>query len=432
MRHGNLILFLFVISLQLHAQSARLKPGLNAFRDGNFPGAIEAMDAIIQSNAEPSIKAEAHFHRAESYWELRNLMGASGAFKDAFAKAGEDYLMALALNPAALNQRINSKKVALYPLLIQDGIERLERARKTENPVAKSAEMDAASRYFELAARLQPGQYLTADLLGQLAMEKGVYRQAEQLLSEAVRLFEVETPPTPDLLIAYAYYRLALLHRHYLHKNNSAPPAASLQNALAFLHKASAVLENEYRRARQMAGQLKSSDLAIYQNQYQQVQQDFYFLELDLLLQLPEFQEEAMRRTKDALRKEPRNYTLLLAYAQLLEQKNVREALAVYQEAITVQTDACEAHYHVGLILVNEAAKMEKEALKSPNLDYYQKFLAHSRDELSRAYPHLSIAHQCFPDNREILHALLQVTLNLHMPNDYERYKKQQEALISR
>lgn len=438
MHYGGLLLFLSIFVCHLNAQSSLMKSGLQAFRAGDYSGAIREFDGLIQREVPPTVKSDAHYHRAESYMALIDLLqspnvrGGPAKFSDALVKACEDYLSALALNPASWKHHLEEKWEILFPALIQEGVEMLEQGRKNENQVGRAANLEAASRRFELAAKLHPNRYLPIDLLGQVAMAKGFYRQAEQLLNKAVRLFEEEKPAAPDLLIAYAYYRLALLHRHYLYPDTTLPAQSDLHKGLAFLRKARAALESEYRRAGKMAAQIDSRDLALYQLQYQQAQQDFFYLELDLLLHLPELHEEALLRFQEALRKDPRNYTLLLAYAQLLERRNLQEALEVYQRAAAMQSDACEAHYHIGLILFNEASRLEKEAFKTKNLEQYQEFLARSRAQLSLAHPHLRTAHQCSPESLELVNALVQVTLNLHIPGDYERYKKRQEELIAR
>ena len=438
MHYGGLLLFLSLFVFHLNAQSSLMKSGLQAFRTGDYSGAIREFDGLIQRELPPTIKSDAHYHRAESYIALIDLLqspnarGGPAKFSDALVKACEDYLSALALNPATWKDHIEEKWEILFPALIQEGIEMLEQGRKNENQVGKAANLEAASRRFELAAKLRPDRYLPVNLLGQVAMEKGFYRQAEQLLNKAVRLFEDQKPAAPDLLIAYAYYRLALLHRHYLNPNTTLPAQSDLQKGLAFLRKARAVLESEYRRAGKMAAQIESRDLALYQLQYQQAQQDFFYLELDLLLLLPEMHEEALQRFQEALRKDPQNYLLLLAYAQLVERHNLQEALKIYQKAAAMQSDACEAHYHIGLILFNEASRLEKEAFKTKSLEQYQAFLARSREQLSLAHPHLRTAFQCSPESLELVNALVQITLNLHIPGDYERYKRRQEELIAR
>jgi tetratricopeptide (TPR) repeat protein len=438
MQSGTMLLLLSLFFFHLNAQSSLMKSGMQAFRVGDFSGAIREFDALIQSNPNPSVKADAHFHRAESYSALLDLLRpsdvqpSSSVYSNALVRACEDYQMALALNPSAWKQRLEGKWELLFPELIREGVEMLETARKNGNPLVRAAKIEAAALRFDLAAKLRPGLYLPVDLLGQVAMAKGLYQQAEQLLNEAVRMFEAHKPPTPDLLFAYAYYRLALLHRHYLHPGALLPPSSALQQGLTFLRKARAVLETEYRRAGKMAAQIESQNLALFQLQYQQAQQDFFYLELDLLLLLPELHEEALLRFQEALRKEPRNYALLLAYAQLLERFDVEGALAVYQKAAALQSDACEAHYHIGLILFNEASRLEKEAFKTKNLEEYQGFLARSREQLLLAHPHLRTAYQCIPENLEIVRALVQVTLNLHLPADYERYRKRHDELIAR
>ncbi len=431
--HRFWLLLLFPLSLG--AQAPKLKSGMNALKSGDYATAIGRFDEIIQSSSKPDERAEAHFQRAESYVALyqdalrHKREPLLHTYADAYARACEDYLRAAELNRSAWQEPAARQLQALYPELVREGLQKLELAKKGSAPREKENLLMIATRCLQTAAGLQPQQYLPADLLGQIAIERGQYREAERHLRQSVVLFNQYPPESPDLLAAYTSYRLALLHRHYLNGRDGVPAHDAMREALEYLRQAKSTLEAEYRRAARMAGKLNSRELERYQRQYRSVSQDFYYLELDLYLQLPELHAEALTRFQDALRKDPENYTLTLAYAQLLEKNDLQQALAMYQKAALLRPDDFEAHYHIGIIFVNEAARMEKEAKLTPNIDRYQQLNALSREFLSKARPHLQTAYRSRPDNLDLVNALLQVSLNLHMPEDYQRYKKRQMEL---
>ncbi len=421
---------LLIFPLSLNAQTPKLKSGMNALKSGDYLGAISRFDDVILNGSKPEERAEAHFYRAESYVKLYRYAREHRhqpllhTYADAYARACEDYSRATELNRSAWQDNASKALAAVYPELVHDGLMKLERAKKESVAAEKAGLLQNAARMLLTAAKVQPQQYLPPDLLGQIAMEQGEYRQAEAYLREAAALFNQYPPEMPDLLAAYTPYRLALLQRHYLNAGNGAPSHGEVREALEYLRQAKGLLETEYRRAARMAGKLKSQDLERYQRQYLAVLQDFYYLELDLYLHLPELHHEALARFQEALRKEPDNYTLTLAYAQLLERNDMQQALAMYQKAAMLQPEGYEAHYHIGIIYVNEAARLEKEAKRTADIDRYQQLNILARDFLSKARPHLQAAYRSRSDNLELINALLQVTLNLHMPEDYQRYKK--------
>ena len=70
-----------------------------------------------------------------------------------------------------------------------------------------------------------------------------------------------------------------------------------------------------------------------------------------------------------------------------------------------------------------------KEAKQTANIDRYQQLNVLSREYLAKARPYLQTAYRSDPDNLDLVNALLQVTLNLHLPDDYQRYKRKQMEL---
>lgn len=431
----NRFWLLLLFPLSLNAQAPKLKSGMKALQRGDYVSAVNHFDGVIQNSSKQEERAEAHFHRAESYINLYHYAMRQRhepllhTYADAYARACEDYQRAAEINKSAWQERSANALSALFPELVHDGLKKLEAAKKEKDPGIKEDLLQNAVRCLQTAAGINPQQYLPADLLGQIAIERRQYRQAERHFRDAVVLFNQYPPETPDLLAAYSCYRLALLQRHYLNGQNGGPSHDAMREALEYLRQAKSTLEAEYRRAARMAGRLSSQDLERYQRQYGAVLQDFYFLELDLYFHLPELHGEALSRFQEAIRKEPENYTLILAYARLLEKTDIQEALAIYGKAAQLRPDDYEAHYHLGIIYVNEAARMEKEAKLTPHIDRYQQLNALSREFLAKARPHLQAAYRSRPDNLDLVNALLQVSLNLHMPEDYQQYKKRQMEL---
>lgn len=429
------LLFSLLLPLSLFAQNNKLKSGISAFKNGEYAEAISRLDGIILQSSKSEERAEAHFYRAETYVKLyqealrQKHPSQISAYYDAYVRAADDYARAIELDKNTWQESVEKALSQLYPDMVRDGLQKLEDAKKEKSPEIKSALLLNTARLLGIAAAQQPQQYLPAYLLGQVVMEQQQYRQAEQYLRQAAVLFHQYPPEHPDLLAAYIYYRLALLQYSYMHKGAGSPPAEQLRTALEYLRQARSLLEAEYRRAGRMAGKLKPQELERYQQQYRSIQQDFYYLELDLYLQLPELHREALPRFQEALRKEPDSYPLTMGYARLLEQNDLQQALAMYQKAAMLQPESFEANYHIGIIYVNEAARLEKEAMQTANIDRYQQLNSLSREYLAKARPHLQTAYRRDPDNLDLVNALLQVTLNLHLPDDYLRYKRKQMEL---
>ncbi len=428
-------LLLLLLPLNLVAQVPKLKTGIEAFKNEDYQTAISLLDGVIAAKAKKQEQADAHYYRAESYvklyqWAVQNRHEPFlHQYADAYASAVADFSRAAELDRDAWQTHVQRALQELYPDALRDGLLKLEQAKKESDSGERTALLQAAARVLHAVAKVQPQQYLPVDLLGQIAMQQAQYRQAEAYFRQSATLFAQYPPANPDLLAAYTYYRLALLYRHYLNGQTNAPEPAHTQTSLEFLRQAKGVLEAEYRRAARMAGKLSSKELERYQRQYNTIAQDFYYLELDLYLQLPHLHDEALVKLQDALRKDPNNYTLLIVYAQLQEGKDMALALQTYMKAVQLNPENYEANYHIGTIYVNEAARLEQEARRTADIDHYQHLNAQSREYMIKARPYLQAAYRSRPDSLEVVQALMQISLQLHAPHDYQQYKRRKMEL---
>jgi hypothetical protein len=268
----------------------------------------------------------------------------------------------------------------------------------------------------DVSADIDPNSYIPFDLRGQAKLGLLDSAGAHADFSNATRLIEANTHTRPDLLIGYSYYRKALIER-YQQRNVNA--------ALATLDKGKAALEREWGKVAAKRSEMKPEDFANQEKQYADAKGDLTNFELDLLLNAPEKLQQAIDKFKVAIGNEPNNYVLHVAYAQLLEKINKSEdAAAIYEKATRIDPANQMAWFNLGAMYVNKAVALYQEANKISDNPAKAKQLQTQADDLFRqALPYLQKANEIDQCDSETLRALLQLTINLQMNDEYKKYK---------
>ncbi|HEX2900119.1 MAG TPA: hypothetical protein VHS96_10400, partial [Bacteroidia bacterium] len=139
----------------------------------------------------------------------------------------------------------------------------------------------------------------------------------------------------------------------------------------------------------------------------------------------PEKLQQAIDKFKDAIVKEPKNYVLHVAYAQLLEKvKKSEEAAVIYEKATVIDPSKQMAFFNLGAMYVNKAVELYTEANKISDDPTKAKALQSQGDELfKKALPYLQKANEIDKCDGDTLRALLQLTINLQLTDEYKKYK---------
>ncbi|MEZ4687091.1 MAG: tetratricopeptide repeat protein [Bacteroidia bacterium] len=155
--------------------------------------------------------------------------------------------------------------------------------------------------------------------------------------------------------------------------------------------------------------------------------------ELSIYQQNPELFEEARVKFEKALKDDPKNQNVKLAYAALLTQNGEEEkGLKLYNEVLEVDADNYQANVNVGAFFINQAVEAQKEYNDTPFseeaklAELEKKFL----ELLGKAYPYMEKAHEADPENPEWINQLLTIATSVpEYLGDAKKWKDKQSAL---
>jgi tetratricopeptide (TPR) repeat protein len=161
--------------------------------------------------------------------------------------------------------------------------------------------------------------------------------------------------------------------------------------------------------------------------------EDLRNTELSIYQQNPELFEEARGKFEKALKDDPKNNNVKLAFAALLTQNGEEDkGLDLYSQVLEGDPDNYQANVNVGAFYINEAVTAQKEYADTPSseedklAELETKFL----DLLRKAYPHMEKAHASSPDNPEWINQLVTIATSVpELIGDSKKWIEKQRAL---
>jgi hypothetical protein len=424
-----IMLLLVTLSTKVWAQPSKIETGVIAFQGSDFK---KALDFLNQGLVDKSLLNEKQLPRAYYYrgmTRLKVMAMEAQAIKETpteeQAKAIEallfgaydDFKQAKATDDGKWGKKVDDALTNMNFAFLQSGLAALNLTfDKNITAEDKKQAYEATIQSINYAVEIDPTNYFPFDLRGQAKLGLADSTGALADFTSATKLIEANTHTRPDLLIAYTYYRKGIIERYNLH---------NVDAALASVDKGKAMLDREWAKIVAKKAEAKPEAFAKDQAQYDDCKEDLGKFELDLLLNAPDKLQQAIDKFKTATAKEPKNYVLHVAYAQLLEKvEKTDDAATVYETATQIDPSKQMAWFNLGAMFVNKAVKLYNEANKISDDPAKAKAMQAQGDELFRkALPHLQKANEIDKCDMETLRALLQITINLQLTDDYSKYK---------
>ncbi|WP_186757884.1 tetratricopeptide repeat protein [Echinicola salinicaeni] len=154
--------------------------------------------------------------------------------------------------------------------------------------------------------------------------------------------------------------------------------------------------------------------------------------EIQLLLQL-EKMDEAMASIEESLEKDPNNAPIRLRYGYLKEQSGDLEgALEEYLKAVETDPDFFEGNYYAAAVYVDKARDIINEVNNLPDDEWEAKsddMLAEADELYKKALPLFEKASSLKPENTEILRILFQIHTRLKNEAKAAEYDKRLQEL---
>jgi hypothetical protein len=425
------IVLLLLAAGNLHAQESKITTGVVAFQGQDYEKAIKAFDEGLK---DPSGLKEKTLPKAYYYRAMSNLMWMGQMGTPEKVEAHKDQLEGILFRiygdfkksketdtQDKWTKKVDQQLGNFGYAMLRGGLEAMEKADDESLSKAEQKKVnEEVIKYMDVVEEIDPTIYTANDVRAQAQLALGDSTKAYNSFKAAGKKFSENPPKQPDQLIAYVYYRQALLDRYM--KND-------IDAALADLEMGKASLDAENARFVKMKADMPQDRWEAVMQQYMQAKEYLTKFELDLLLNSPEKLDEALGKFETAIAREPKNYILHVAYAQLLEKTDLDKAEKIYLMATEIDPKKQIAWFNLGALYVNRGVAKYKES--NGIADDYEKAKAlqvEGDNYYKKAFPFLKNSLEIDKCDKESLSAILNICINLSTSDDtmaaeYKKYK---------
>lgn len=417
--------FVLFIALSIHAQSAELKKGINSYEMGDCEYAVATLSEVMKQPHQLKTKevSRGWYYLGKSKSVLISKAMSIQATEDLIKYKGYDldayfcFEKALAANPNEdLKALLELEITNLYYVIFNSG-----------NSQYLLGDNSFALKYYNTAIEIAEsyaisGDYNAYNLRGQtyLAMKDSTRAYAD--FSKATERYWADSPEVPDANIGYAYYSMAVIERY---SNNS------MDKALDLTQVGNERIQKESDRLKALFenGSIDQNLYASQAAQFSNIMDALNRFELDIYNASPEKYDEAVAKFKKAIADNPNDANMQLVYGNLIEFNDPQGAYEAYLKAIEIDPNQSIGHFNAGANRVNEGVKYAQKGNEEFDFKEAEKWRVKTNEQFKLALPHLEKAHELEPSNIYVLDALLQVTIQLEMNEEYQMYKEKQKVL---
>ncbi|MEI7594791.1 MAG: tetratricopeptide repeat protein [Bacteroidota bacterium] len=398
------IIVLFFVALFLNSLSAgsqnikELFASANkSFEIGNYYGALGDLHQLINSQDQILEKKNAliNYMYAKSLLYLINNSNDSVSTKLSLSgynlplQCFKSYEIALS-SDINYSEKINADFKELLPFII-----------KAANTALEEDLLTYAQNFSSIAKIIDKDNIQNKYISAVIDFKREDTVSAENLFKTV--LIELDTNNSNNtLMISKSLYFLAIIDNR-LYKN------ADL--AIVKINEAIRILEK---------GKTENS---ITTSDYWENKKTYSSYLLDIYLNIPEKEEEAIIKFKEAITNNLNNYSLTISLAQLLSKNHKEEAIDYYNKAIQIDPSNYTAYYNLGAIYLNEGINFFdlSKTTKDPKLakQYYFNY----QEKYAEAYVWMQSAFERNKEDLNILYSLKRIAAGLYYPDDYQQYE---------
>ncbi len=415
---STLSLLLIFLSTSLPAQKSKITAGVVEFNQGNYESAVEKLDEGLKTpGLDNDDIAKALYYKGKSLMQLfaqavqEKDVDKINKYAETYPKVAEYFIEAEKKDPGGKHSRlIAGNAQTLHQGLLSIGMNYINGGMDKE-----------AIPYLEAAvqvndALIKQNGYMAYDLAAQAHLNTGDSVRAETYFGKAISLYKNDKPVSPDFYIGYVFYRKALLERY---KNGD------IDAALKSLQDGMHLMDEEYKRLPASRDEAQEAAAKVYA----QAMQDMKAFELDIYLNAPDKLQDAITRFEQAIKQNPENLIVHVAYASLLERVDVDKALVQYQAVLDKDPNNITALFNAGAIHVNKAKDINEIMVNTENDTEYSRLNDQMNGEMKKAYPLFKKVYELQPDDLSAIRALKQITITLEMQDEYARYREAEKSL---
>lgn len=325
-----------------------------------------------------------------------------------------DYKEALKTADNKLKSDIEFDLSTLYNPILQTGLSALNTANDKNQPQnVRNSAMRAAKGYLEAAKDIS-ATYLACDLLGQAYLALGDSTAAWKVFGEGINAYRSSPPAEPDFLMAYVFFRKAIIERYHLHDHKL---------ALATLIEGQNLLNLDY--SRMPSASLTSTKKKAYDNGMM----DLVGFELDIYLNDTSFKDDAIVRFQEIMILYPEDYDIHVSYANLLEDIDPKLAIDAYETAISIDNTKELAYFNLGALYNNLGSEYYLLGLNADDDAVADSLYEEANNYFRSAYLNMEKAYNINPRMLAIIRALVQLSHTLGLDEKAEFYKSKELEL---
>lgn len=418
-----LILTIIFAVQSSNAQNNIVSNAVQAFHNAEYEKSYElANDALVNVDAlSGDYVSVAFYYLAKSRIQVLREARIAGdqeklsGMRNALVESYFDYKEALKTANAKLESDILLDLAELYNPILQTGLAALNTAYDDNQPDnVRNAALKAAEGYLEAAKDISP-TYLACDLLGQTYFSKGDSLAALGLFQESITAYKTHPPRSPDFLIAYVFYRKAIIEQYKNHDN---------MLALSTLMEGENLLKAELTRLNN-AGALTTEVKKVYDTGMA----DLVNFELDIYANDPSLSDKAIIRFQEVMQMYPEDYNKHVAYANMLEDVDLNLAIDAYETAISIDDSQELAYFNLGAIYNNLGSEFYLQGLNHDMDAIADSLFNESNKYFRKAYTYMEQAYYLNPELIQTIRALVQLANSLGLEEKAAFYKQKEIEL---
>ncbi len=381
---------LWSIAIFGYAQRSKVTSGAMAVQDQDYEKAVQYLQEAI---AKPELLDQKDLAKAH-------------------AKLGQAYIGILSSG--------KKETIMKYPNIMNDAYNAFENAKKydTDKKFANDVKMGFAV--------LGPLFYQTAFEL----YKQKMYQPALDYTSKAVKIFEENKNPNiygVFLLEGYCYAgandspKASIALDKAIKAHNANPPKEAdpaIPAAYALLGKLYADA-NDYENMNRVFSEGKSK----YPDN-EEIRKN----EIIIYATNPALYEKALAKFEQDVQKDPNNELLKMAYAQLLESKDINKAIKVYESILEKNPNNKDVLFNLGALYNNSGKEKYDKANKSSDNNEYKKLIEESKADFRKALTYIEKSFQLSTnasndEKKSMLKALVQICTLLEENEKLKTYK---------
>lgn len=411
---------LIVFPCLLFAQvTSKLSSAVVAYENQEFEQAIYQLDEVLEKPDQIAAaeQAKGFYYRGLAYQSLaQEYAGQEDEIRHAFSSFF-DFKTVVEKYPTQRNwvNKAEGRLDLVHPLLKKEGINLINKAYGPDLPTSRRQELtQAALPYFEALIYINPADFANYDMRGQIKLLQSDSTGALADFYKAQELYQVSPPDQPDLMLAYSYYRSALIQKTHFQDT---------RKALSDIQTGIKVLDRSFEQLQTYRNAFNDAAWAQQESRYQNAFADLKAFELDLYSKYPQNSSEGIEKFKKAIEEDPNNYSIRITYAGMLEPIDRAAAIEQYKKAITIDANQEIALFNLGALYVNAANQIFNQANDAEDLEEYARLSKLAKGQYKEALPFLEMAHQVNPENYQTLQAIMQIAMTLEDMEKFQKYK---------